>query len=695
MGKGNALTCDVLLIDDHLVRGLNVARCLKGHMPGLRVDVATSLTDLTSVDASLDSERYEAIVALEGPGSRTVRGRRVPWPRLEDRVVAAWQADETGTSGPVLQRLSCGTVESPELLAHWIVARISKQRDTRTEEMTESHLLEDEMVTGSDADTTARPQPRTQPLGLEGLQEVVLRAMGEGVVVTDDADRIVFANDQFASLIGLDEERLLGLDVYELLADPLAVQAWERAVGLTQQGKTARVELNLQSSQAAVPVQLTRTPLGGTGQDQWVHAAVNLFSNLSTVKEREAVILDQNKRLHRRIITDELTGLMNRRRFNEILGRMWQRWQRKGEPMACLMIGVDQLRRVNDRFGHSRGDVVLRRLADVLRSNAISEGAVARYGGSEFAAMLPNTSGEGAYLWAEQFRRSVEDLCIIVGSEELRVTTSIGVAATSEKLSGPGELVCRADLALYEAKRKGRNRVSLWRLPSAAELIEAAREEVSSQAAEVPPVRTTQGHDPAWVSRAAMAMARAIGEKDHATGAHCMWVGWVAAEIGRQLGLSEHQVDQLHTAGVLHDLGKISVPSAILLKPGPLTEQERDLVDCHADIGADLVSHQQADIKIQQAIRYHHDWYDGSRGTSGKRGQSLPHYARILSVADSFQSMIEERPYRPALSIEEALCELRRCCGSQFDPDVVEVLAQVVTDQDRLLPSIGLSVCAR
>lgn len=549
------------------------------------------------------------------------------------------------------------------------------------------------MVMRRDSRTNRNRKRASRRLGLDGLQEVVLRAMGEGVIVTDAGDRILFANDQFLSLVGMNEEALLGTDVYELLADDLAIQAWERAVHLAEQDKTARVELSLRGPGNAVPVQLTRTSLGQAESTKVGGPTVNLFSDLTSIKEREAVILDQNKRLHKLAITDELTGLMNRRRFNEILARMWQRWRRKGESMACIMIDVDHLRRVNDRFGRSRGDVVLRRIADVLRSNALAEGAVARYGGSEFGVVLPKTSGQGAYLWAEQLRRGVEDLSIIVGSDELRVTTSIGVASTSNKLSGPGELVCRADLALYDAKRKGRNRVSLWRMPSAAELIEAARDEVPTQAAEMPPARATQGDDPAWVSHTAMAMARAIGEKDHATGAHCMWVGWLAAEVGRQLGMNEHQADQLHTAGVLHDLGKISVPSAILLKPGPLTQQERDLVDCHADIGADLVNRQHADIKIQQAIRYHHDWFDGSRGNSGKSGPNLPHYARILSVADSFQSMIEERPYRPALSIEEALCELRRCSGSQFDPDVVEVLAKVVTDQDRLLPSIGLSAC--
>ncbi len=175
-----------------------------------------------------------------------------------------------------------------------------------------------------------------------------------------------------------------------------------------------------------------------------------------------------------------------------------------------------------------------------------------------------------------------------------------------------------------------------------------------------------------------MAMARAIREKDEATGDHCMWVGWLAAEIGQQLGLSLTQAERLRTAGILHDLGKICVPKSILHKPGPLTERERRLVRRHADIGADIVAHHDHDPQVQQAVRYHHDWYDGRQGRSHQRGSHLPLYARILAVADAFQSMVEERPYRRPRSSGEALQELRRCCGTQFDPDVVDALAAIL-----------------
>jgi putative nucleotidyltransferase with HDIG domain len=177
-----------------------------------------------------------------------------------------------------------------------------------------------------------------------------------------------------------------------------------------------------------------------------------------------------------------------------------------------------------------------------------------------------------------------------------------------------------------------------------------------------------------------MAMARAICEKDHATGAHCMWVGWLSAEIGRRLSMSPDEIEELRTAGILHDIGKIGVPDAILLKPGPLSTGERQVIDRHAEIGADLVARHHAGVAIRQAIRFHHDWYDGRRSASRRIGNDLPWYARILAVADAFQSMVEERPYRASRPPTEAIEELRRGSGTQFDPFIVEVLAEILDE---------------
>lgn len=179
-------------------------------------------------------------------------------------------------------------------------------------------------------------------------------------------------------------------------------------------------------------------------------------------------------------------------------------------------------------------------------------------------------------------------------------------------------------------------------------------------------------------ARTTLVMGRAIAEKDHSTGSHCLWVGWLSAEIGRRLGLRKRRTEQLQVAGILHDLGKIGIPGTILLKPGPLSDWERDLVDSHAQIGAELVAYRGVSRRVRQAIQYHHDWYDGSKGQSGLRGKRLPQDARILAIADSFQSMIEDRPYRQRMTPDEAMAELRRCSGSQFDPAIVAVLAEIM-----------------
>lgn len=189
-------------------------------------------------------------------------------------------------------------------------------------------------------------------------------------------------------------------------------------------------------------------------------------------------------------------------------------------------------------------------------------------------------------------------------------------------------------------------------------------------------------HDGAIKLHTAVEMVQAICRKDQATSSHCMWVGWLAAEVGRRLGMSPEQTEELRTAGVLHDVGKLDIPKSILLKPGPLTEQERRVVDRHAKVGAEIVARRRGGQRLQQAIRCHHDWYDGSRNVSGLDPRRLSPYARILSVADAYQSMIEERPYRLSRTPAQAIRELRRCSGTQFDPTVVRALAEIMDRPD-------------
>jgi diguanylate cyclase (GGDEF)-like protein len=510
------------------------------------------------------------------------------------------------------------------------------------------------------------------------LYETILNTMTEGVVVTNHLDRILFVNNQLARMIERPLRRLVGREVSILFPDEVIAQLWVQTAETSVRGQTTRVETTLRGARGPVAVQLIRSILDPNPSDASRPASVCLVTDLSALKARQADILAQNYRLLKMAVTDELTGLVNRRRFNALLANAWSRWCRLGEPLTCIMLDVDHFKNVNDQYGHPTGDEVLRMLARAVQSSVGHAGVAARYGGEEFAILMSNTDGRSAYLWAEQIREKISGLRLGIGQETLGVTVSLGVAASSSKLTGPGELVCRADLALYDAKRRGRNRVSLWNMPSVAELVEeAGRGHAQGQ----PDNAGRAGED--WLddimaSRTAMAMARAIAEKDHSTGSHCMWVGWLAAEIGRRMGMDEQQTEQLHIAGVLHDLGKIGIPGAILLKPGPLTEAERDLVDCHAQIGSELVARHRASRRIQHAIRYHHDWYDGSRGISGLRGSKLPRDARILAVADSFQSMIEDRPYRDRLTPLQAMTELRRCSGSQFDPAIVDILAEIM-----------------
>jgi len=524
------------------------------------------------------------------------------------------------------------------------------------------------------------PRGGERPVPLSSdVYEAILRTMEQGVLLVDRNDRVVFTNHRATEILARRESELMGHNVRDFLADEELASSWSEAREQCIRGQTLRADTLLLTAKGGAHVRLVRAALTPNGGKVSSAVLICLLTDLTDLRVAHADVLVQNHRLARLAATDDLTGLVNRRRFNELLGEAWMRWRRTGSALSCIMLDLDHFKGVNDRYGHPAGDEALRTTAETIHSTIDRFGVAARYGGEEFAILLPNIDGTSAYVRAEHLREAIAGLRLSLGKSSVRLTASLGVATATTKLSGPGELVCRADLALYDAKRRGRNRTSLWNLPSAAEILEQAGTDGWGS------VSTEQAlGDDRWVGRAmgsneAMVMARAIAEKDQPTGSHCMWVGWLASQIARRMGMGAEQTETLHIAGILHDLGKIGIPEAILLKPGPLTEQERELIDCHAQIGAEIVARHKGDRRIQTAIRYHHDWFDGTKGISGLKGSRLPRSARILAVADSFQSMIEDRPYRSSLRPEQAVAELRRCSGTQFDPAIVEVLADIMT----------------
>ena len=361
-------------------------------------------------------------------------------------------------------------------------------------------------------------------------------------------------------------------------------------------------------------------------------------------------------RAMRLALTDPLTGLGNHRHFHERLQRELTQAEHDGLTLSLCLVDIDDFKRVNDRYGHPVGDRVLGQVAARLRQG----GESFRLGGDEFAVLLPGLDERAAVSVA----RSIVER---VGAAEIdqvgSVTVSAGVAAYPSQGVGRDELIRLADSALYWAKEDGKNRARTYQATTSLELSQLQQ--------------LAEGPDRAARYRAAASLAKAVDARDVYTGSHSERVGELSARIARRLGIDDPQVELIRLAGSLHDLGKLAIPEEILRKPGALNESERLVLQRHPQIGYRMLESLGVE-PIADWVLHHHERWDGSGYPERLRGEEIPIGARVIFVADAYDAMTSERVYRKPLSAREALEELERCAGSQFDPAIVEAFAEEI-----------------
>jgi diguanylate cyclase (GGDEF)-like protein/putative nucleotidyltransferase with HDIG domain len=361
----------------------------------------------------------------------------------------------------------------------------------------------------------------------------------------------------------------------------------------------------------------------------------------------------QALRAMRLALTDPLTGLANHRSFQERVQRELLGAEARDVPFTLCMLDIDDFKRVNDLFGHPVGDNVLAQVGARLRQN----GEAFRLGGDEFALLLPTRNAEEALPIAQSVLERIAALDLgEVGS----VTASAGVASFPTQAFHRDELIRLADSALYWAKEHGKNRVHVYR-PEVVELSELRR--------------LAHGPDRAARFRAAASLAKAVDARDTYTGSHSTRVAELGAWIAAHLGLDAEQVELTRLAGSLHDLGKLAIPEEILRKPGPLTPPERLVLERHSQIGFRMLESLGVE-PVAEWVLHHHERWDGVGYPEGLAGEDIPLGARIIFVADAYDAMTSDRAYRGRLTPQEAVRELERCSGTQFDPEIVTVFAR-------------------
>jgi diguanylate cyclase (GGDEF)-like protein len=397
----------------------------------------------------------------------------------------------------------------------------------------------------------------------------------------------------------------------------------------------------------------------------------------------DRILSSSIERLARRIAdvetlaaTDQLTRLLNRPACLRALATEIERANRYGRPLAVALIDIDHFKKVNDTHGHAVGDEVLRQVARLLRASVRAIDTLGRYGGEEFLLVMPETDVNGGRTTAENLRRVVGRTALVVpidkGQVHVTVTISAGVSGGSgSTVLDVDRVLGEADGALYGAKDFGRDNAQVFRpLDDGARVPSASIGAVArAQASEL---------GQAAFEASNLHLLEALALRPGWAGGPSQLIADLAADLGRAVGLADGDIDRIRTASLLHDVGKLAIPDEILSKPAALTPLEwRSIVE-HPRIGEVVLEQAGAIRDAASIVLHHHEWFDGTGYPHGLAGQEIPIGSRIVAIADAYEAMISDRPYKRAMSHEDAVAEFRRSAGSQFDPELVDVFLSLV-----------------
>ncbi len=382
-------------------------------------------------------------------------------------------------------------------------------------------------------------------------------------------------------------------------------------------------------------------------------------------------MLDLQEQLVLRANTDELTGLPNRRHFFEVLERELLQARMKSNNLSLLMFDFDHFKNINDTYGHLGGDIALKEMASMLQSSLYPLDVPGRYGGEEFTVLMPGTNIEKAMDAGERLRKLVEDTKWHISSEDVKITISMGVATFDPANPVDSyDLIKMADVGLYAAKGRGRNKVVRWDHVSSdkADQEQVGRE--SDQLKDKVERLATQITEHAVA--AVNSFTKTIEVKDSFSANHSKNVRSYVEAIIKEFDFDQKHTEKYLTAALLHDVGMIGVPTEILQKMDDLTDDEIVYVRKHPVNGVEILKPLGVFSNELQIIRSHHENYDGSGYPDGLSAKNIPFGARVLRVADAFDAATSDRWHRDSFSAKDALSQLINGSGTLFDPEVVK-----------------------
>lgn len=362
------------------------------------------------------------------------------------------------------------------------------------------------------------------------------------------------------------------------------------------------------------------------GEDELSEMSANINNMLGSLEKAQARLRYIGKH-------DTLTGLYNRAIFEEFL----ETANHNDGSIQIIVADVDGLKLINDTLGHPSGDALLRKAAEVLKAVCPAEAVIARFGGDEFAVLLKNQSAEAVANLCTAIKAAVAKANL--ETPGLILSMSIGYAVGTTESKNSGELLREADNYMYRDKL-------LHNLSTRSAIVQTLK--------------------------------KALEARDFITDGHAERLQDLVRVLGMAIGLSEAKLAELQLFAQFHDIGKVGIPDGILFKPGRLTAEETLIMRSHSEIGYRIARAAPDLVFIADWVLKHHEWWNGGGYPLGLKGEEIPLECRILALADAYDAMTNQRPYRMPLSKEKAIAEIRKNAGIQFEPKLAEVFIEIL-----------------
>ncbi|MDD4893707.1 MAG: diguanylate cyclase [Candidatus Omnitrophica bacterium] len=516
--------------------------------------------------------------------------------------------------------------------------------------------------------------------------QVILDSVPAMIFYKDRENRMIRINKTFAEAMGLSKEQIEGKTCFDLWPQQ-AERYWcdDKGVIESCQPKTGIIE-PLMTAKGQIWIQTDKVPY--RNEEGNIVGVIGFALDITERKNAEGKLeslnkelIRTNKRLSQLTLRDPHTGLYNHRFMQDIIEAEFYRAKRYGHPFSVMMIDVDYFKSINDVYGHSFGDLVLKQLARQLKMMVRQYDIVVRFGGEEFMIISPGIDRLQSLKLAQRLLDAINLYNFGDKNHTVKLKLSIAVVSYPEdKIIKGMDLVETADQILNKVKEFGGNNVysSLDTKKKTSSRKPKIDITVLKDRIEKLTKRTHQS-----LVEAVFAFAKTIELKDQYTGEHVEKTVQYATEIARALKLPDEEIDRIKQAAILHDLGKIGIPERILVKKSKLTREEFEEIKKHPQIGVDILRPIKLLHNIIPIVLYHHERWDGRGYPNGLKGEEIPIGARVVAIADVYQALTSNRPYRKSYLEEKALKIIESGSGAQFDPAVVAKFVQIIRQKKK------------